>query len=73
MSSVNQAQFWPSDFAATYGDGRVHDSLSVIISNWHAPGAIYRKPAMDCTPQQVVHEAWEQIKLAVNKAGEPLK
>lgn len=69
VSSVNQAQFWTGDFASTYGDGRVHDSFSVIIANWFAPGVIYGKPASQCTPRQVVHEAWEQLKRAVNKPG----
>lgn len=69
MSSVNQAQFWDADFPSTYGDGRVRDSLSVIISDWTTPGVIYGKPARECTPDEVVHEVWEQIKRAVNKPG----
>ena len=69
LSSVNQAQIWADDFASTYGDGRVHDSLSVVIANWHAPGVIYGKPASECTPRQVVHEVWEQLKRSVNKPG----
>jgi uncharacterized protein with NAD-binding domain and iron-sulfur cluster len=73
VTSVNQAQFWASDFASTYGDGRAHDSLSVIVSNWSAPGVIYGKPARECTPKQVVHEVWEQLKRAVNEPGEPPK
>jgi uncharacterized protein with NAD-binding domain and iron-sulfur cluster len=71
IGSINQAQFWPVDFAATYGDGRAHDCLSVVISKWTAPGVLYGKPAQDCTPAEIAHEAWEQIKLHVNKPGQP--
>jgi len=70
VSSVNQAQFWRSDFVATYGDGRARESLSVVIANWHAGGVIYGKPAEECAPEQVVHEVWEQIKRGANKPGE---
>jgi uncharacterized protein with NAD-binding domain and iron-sulfur cluster len=69
LTSVNQAQLWTGDFAGTYGDGRVHDSLSVCVANWHAPGVIYGEPASQCTPRQVVHEVWEQLKRHVNKPG----
>jgi uncharacterized protein with NAD-binding domain and iron-sulfur cluster len=73
MASVNQAQFWDADFASTYGDGRVHDSLSAIVSDWSAPGVIYGKPARECTPNEIIHEVWQQIKRAANKPGEPPK
>jgi uncharacterized protein with NAD-binding domain and iron-sulfur cluster len=73
MGSVNQAQFWDDDFASTYGDGRVKDSLSVIISDWTSPGVLTRKPARDCTPRELIHEVWEQIKRAVNKPDDAPK
>jgi uncharacterized protein with NAD-binding domain and iron-sulfur cluster len=73
LSSVNQAQFWTGDFASVYGDGRVKDSLSVVIANWHEPGIVYGKPASECTPTEVVREVWEQIKGAVNKPGQAPK
>ncbi len=73
VEGLDQAQFWQSDFAATYGDGRVQDSLSMIISDWTTPGVLYGKPARDCTPQQVAAETWEQLKRHVNKPGQPPK
>jgi uncharacterized protein with NAD-binding domain and iron-sulfur cluster len=71
ISSVHQAQFWASDFASTYGDGRVKDSFSVIVSDWTTPGLFNGKPARECTPEEIVAEVWQQIKQHVNKPGEP--
>jgi uncharacterized protein with NAD-binding domain and iron-sulfur cluster len=73
VSSVNQAQFWPSDFASTYGNGHVRDCLSAIVADWTTPGVLYGKPADHCTPDEVVREVWEQIKRHVNKPGKPPK
>jgi uncharacterized protein with NAD-binding domain and iron-sulfur cluster len=71
LSSVNKAQFWPVDFARTYGDGRSRDCLSAIVSDWDKPGILYGKPARDCTPEEVVREVWEQMKRHVNDTGQP--
>src|SRR5581483_9485684 len=67
--SISQAQFWPLDFAATYGDGRTHESLSTIISDWTTPGVLYGKPATDCSPAEIVAEVWEQMKQHLNTPG----
>ncbi|MEA2224370.1 MAG: hypothetical protein QOH83_2746 [Solirubrobacteraceae bacterium] len=69
VTIVTQGQFWPVDFAATYGDGRAHDCLSAIVANWSAPGILYGKPARECSPDEVVSEVWEQIKRHVNDTG----
>jgi uncharacterized protein with NAD-binding domain and iron-sulfur cluster len=71
ISFIPQAQFWRSDFAATYGDGRIHDKLSAAIADWTTPGVLYGKPASGCTPEEVVRETWEQIKRHVNGPGAP--
>lgn len=71
VSSVSQAQFWPVDFAATYGDGRAREALSVVISNWTADGVLFGKPARDCTPEEVAAEVWEQMKRHLNDPGRP--
>jgi uncharacterized protein with NAD-binding domain and iron-sulfur cluster len=69
ISIVAQAQFWPVDFAATYGDGQAHDCLSVIIANWSAPGVLYGKPARECSPDEVARETWEQMKRHLDDTG----
>jgi uncharacterized protein with NAD-binding domain and iron-sulfur cluster len=70
LSSISQAQFWAGNFSANYGDGVARDCLSVVISDWTTPGVLYGKPASQCSPNQVVREVWEQIKLHLNRAGE---
>jgi uncharacterized protein with NAD-binding domain and iron-sulfur cluster len=69
MAFAHQAQFFTGDFASTFGDGRIRDCLSAIISDWHSPGILYGKPASDCTKEELAREAWEQIKSHVNKRG----
>jgi uncharacterized protein with NAD-binding domain and iron-sulfur cluster len=69
VSSISQAQFWPCDFARTYGDGSVQDCLSAIASDWFTPGTVYGKAARDCTPEQIAHEVWAQMKAALEGTG----
>ena len=71
LTVVPQAQFWNVDFATTYGDGLVHDKLSVAIADWTRPGILYGKPASELTPDQVALDTWAQIKEHVNKPGRP--
>ena len=66
VGCISQSQFWPADFAATYGDGRVRETLSVIISDWDMPGIVYGKPARDCTASEIAREAWAQLKSHLN-------
>jgi uncharacterized protein with NAD-binding domain and iron-sulfur cluster len=69
ISSISQPQFWPRDFAETYGDGTAHDCLSVVASEWQQPGILYGKPARDCTPAQIAGEIWAQMKAALEDTG----
>lgn len=70
LTSISQAQFWPGrDFRSDYGDGTVADCLSVIISQWDAPGVVYGKPALKCTREEVVREVWTQLKGSLNDTG----
>ncbi len=73
LTSIGQAQFWPRhDFARDFGDGSVRDCLSVIISNWTAPGVLFGKPALECTPEEIRGEVWAQLKAALEDTGEPV-
>ncbi|AUG82012.1 FAD-dependent oxidoreductase [Kitasatospora sp. MMS16-BH015] len=69
VTTVNQAQFWSRDFAATYGDGTVRDCLSVCISEWDRPGILYGKTAKECTREEVAREVWAQCKRGYNRPG----
>ncbi|MGF0170943.1 hydroxysqualene dehydroxylase [Streptomyces sp. Marseille-Q5077] len=70
VTGVGQAQFWAGrDFSRDYGDGRAHDCLSAIISEWDKPGILYGKTAKECTKEEVVAELWAQLKDGLNDAG----
>ncbi len=71
LTSINQAQFWTErDFARDYGDGSATDCLSIDISDWTRPGVVFGRAAQDCTPDEIVEEVWEQLKLSVGDTGE---
>ncbi|MFD0392053.1 FAD-dependent oxidoreductase [Streptomyces nogalater] len=70
VTGIGQAQFWDvRDFSADYGDGRAHDCLSAIVSEWHKPGILYGKTARECTREEIVEECWAQLKDALNDSG----
>ena len=73
VSMIPQAQYWPGDFSKNYGDGRVREKLSTIIADWDRPGIVYAKPARELSPDQVVRDLWEQIKLHLNEPGQEPK
>jgi uncharacterized protein with NAD-binding domain and iron-sulfur cluster len=68
LTSISQAQFWTDGgaFRDRYGDGTVGGILSVDISDWDAPGLHVRKPAKQCTPEEVRRETWAQLTAALN-------
>jgi uncharacterized protein with NAD-binding domain and iron-sulfur cluster len=70
LTSISQPQFWRELglFRRLYGAGDVGGLLSVDISDWDAPGAFVKKPAKQCTPEEISHEVWEQLKAALNGA-----
>ncbi|WP_309485421.1 FAD-dependent oxidoreductase [Streptomyces sp. WELS2] len=71
VTGIGQAQFWDvRDFSADYGDGRAHDCLSAIVSEWDKPGILYGKTARECTREEIVEECWAQLKDALNDSGE---
>ncbi|MEU1309084.1 FAD-dependent oxidoreductase [Streptomyces cinnamoneus] len=69
LASVSQAQFWREDFARTWGDGQVHDRLSVDINDWDEPGPLHGKPARRCTRKEIAQEVWAQLKASLEDTG----
>jgi 15-cis-phytoene desaturase len=70
LTSISQAQFWPSFDLSRYGDGTVKDILSVDISDWDTPG-LSGKTARNSTREEIQREVWEQIKKSVNVGAAP--
>ncbi|MEO3788285.1 FAD-dependent oxidoreductase [Actinocorallia sp. B10E7] len=73
LTSISQAQFWKKNFAQTYGDGTVKDCLSIDLSAWDRPGIVYKKPAKECTPEQIIEEVLAQLRKAVPWGGLKLR
>jgi uncharacterized protein with NAD-binding domain and iron-sulfur cluster len=66
LTSISQRQFWPGVDFAGLGDGRVGGVLSVVVSDWDAPGIVYGKPARACTAEEIRTEVWAQLKAHLN-------
>jgi uncharacterized protein with NAD-binding domain and iron-sulfur cluster len=62
LISIAQGQFWPGVDLAKRGDGTVRDILSLVISEWSAPGILYGKPASRCTREQIKDEVLAQVR-----------
>jgi len=72
LTSISQNHLWARKLGE-YGDGTVRDCLSVDISDWHTPGILYGKPAMECTHEEIAREAWAQMKAHLNDRAELLR
>jgi uncharacterized protein with NAD-binding domain and iron-sulfur cluster len=48
----------------------VSDIYSVDISDFFTAGIVYGKPAAQCTPVQIAHEVWAQMKQELQNYGE---
>jgi hypothetical protein len=66
LTSIDQGLFWRHDIAQRYGNGQIRDIYSVDISDFFTPGIVYGKPAVDCTPKEIAHEVWAQMKRSLN-------
>ena len=69
LTSISQRQFWSNVDLSQYGDGTVRGILSVDISDWEAPGAVFGKPARECSAEQIKQEVWTQLKQHLNLSG----
>ena len=73
LTALTQAQFWGRrDFPRDYGDGTAVDSFSIDISDWDTPGMLFKKPAKQCTHDEIAREVWAQI-LTHHTAGDQLQ
>src|SRR3954469_3919797 len=70
LTALCQGQFWADrKYTRDYGDGTVVDSFSVDISDWDTPGMFNKKPAKQCTREEVAKEVFAQIKAHLNDNG----
>jgi uncharacterized protein with NAD-binding domain and iron-sulfur cluster len=71
VTAIAQSQFWPRTQLAEFGDGRTREVLSAIIANWDLPGTYVRKPARECSADELREELWCQIEAHLNHPGLP--
>jgi geranylgeranyl pyrophosphate synthase/uncharacterized protein with NAD-binding domain and iron-sulfur cluster len=72
LTSISQFQFWRPAMIDVYQDVEVNGVLSVDVSDWEAPGLTGRT-AVECSPDEVVAEVWEQLKRSVNRDRDVLE
>lgn len=70
ITSISQPQFWGEVNLASLGDGTVRGLLSVDISAWDEPGTLVKKPAQDCTKEEIAREVWAELKQSLNVGGQ---
>jgi uncharacterized protein with NAD-binding domain and iron-sulfur cluster len=71
LTSISPRQFWNQPMGS-FGDGDVGGILSVDVSDWTTPGPITRKPAMECTKDEIFKEVWGQLQAHLNRPGNPV-
>jgi uncharacterized protein with NAD-binding domain and iron-sulfur cluster len=71
LTSISQRQFWdPAVYdVGDRGGPEIEGVLSVIVSDWDAPGVVHGKPARDCTPEEIRTEVWTQLERHLNRDG----
>ena len=70
LTGISQPQFWAPDVTRTFGDGSAAGVLSVCISDWTQPGVFVRKPARECTREEIVREVWAQLQRHIASSGQ---
>lgn len=61
LTAISQKQFWKNTDLSRFGDGRTREVLSVIVSNWDVPGTFVKKPARECSREEIREEVWAQM------------
>jgi len=61
LTSVSQAQFWAPEHLAWRKEGEVEGILSLDISDWDTEGDFVKKPACECSPEEIRQEVLGQL------------
>lgn len=62
VTSVSQARFWNDRTDWEHGFRGV---VSAIVGIWNVPGVLIKKPAWECSPEEIAEEVWHQITSSV--------
>ncbi len=69
LTSISQGAFWKRagrPVSHAYGDGSVHDVLSVDISNWDARSEVTGRSARQHTRGEILREVFRQLQVGLN-------
>jgi uncharacterized protein with NAD-binding domain and iron-sulfur cluster len=72
VTAISQSQFWKDVDMGSFADGKVKTVLSCDVSDWDEPGILYGKNAMNCSPEEIRKEVWEQMKRSLIVNGESM-
>src|SRR5262245_4858914 len=73
LTSISQHQFWKNFDLNKYGDGTVQSILSVVISDWTAPGTFNGKRAEDLpNAAEIKTEVWKELVNSLDVGGQSL-
>jgi 15-cis-phytoene desaturase len=73
LSIVSQPQFWGPNFITRYGGGQVRGLLSVDLCDFETRGRLIKKPAAECTMDELAREIWAQMAPSVfGRKADPL-
>ena len=64
VTAIEQNLCWQDVNLERRGDGQVRGILSAIISDWWTPGLLHRRPASQCSKQELIEETLHQIRRA---------
>lgn len=71
LTAICQTQFWTEEDVTEQGSkpwkGEVKTILSVDVSAWTVPGKKFRRPAFNCSAQEIAEEVWQQLKDSINR------
>jgi geranylgeranyl reductase family protein len=70
LTGISQPQFWAPGVLRTFGDGNAAGVLSICISDWTQAGVFVRKPARECSREEIVQEVWAQLQRHVASSGQ---
>ncbi|KMT64184.1 FAD-dependent oxidoreductase [Catenovulum maritimum] len=69
ITSVSQQQFWKDHNLQNMGNGDVKGCISIDISEWQVKGSFIKKAAIDCSPEEIIDEVWQELKASLNVDG----
>jgi uncharacterized protein with NAD-binding domain and iron-sulfur cluster len=69
LTCISHPQYWAKTRLSSFGQGNAKGLLSLCISDWNRPGTFVKKPARECTRDEIRREVWAQLKVHLAAAA----